>query len=128
MIWKSKLRHTLKRIITVNNYFVVAEIGVGEGKTASHLLKKCFLKSYVGVDNYLHDRGSQKAIAEKIFNDYDHAGLLICDSVQASQSFDDGSFDLVFIDGDHSYDGCKRDLIAWLPKVRKGGFLVGCEL
>lgn len=32
--------------------------------------------------------------------------------------------DLLFIDGDHSYEGVKRDLEMYLPKLRKGGVLV----
>lgn len=31
----------------------------------------------------------------------------------------------VFIDGDHSYEGCRDDIVAWLPKVRRGGILAG---
>lgn len=31
---------------------------------------------------------------------------------------------LLFIDGDHSYDGVKRDLINYLPKLRPHGILV----
>jgi predicted O-methyltransferase YrrM len=32
--------------------------------------------------------------------------------------------DLLFIDGDHSYDGVMADLHCWLPKLRDGGWLV----
>lgn len=31
--------------------------------------------------------------------------------------------DLVFIDGDHSYEGAKGDIMAWLPNVKTGGIL-----
>lgn len=34
-------------------------------------------------------------------------------------------FDLIYIDADHTYEGCLRDLIDWYPKVKKGGFLLG---
>ena len=34
-------------------------------------------------------------------------------------------FDLVFIDGDHSYRGCKEDIEAWRPLVKEGGWLSG---
>ena len=36
-----------------------------------------------------------------------------------------GSLDLVFLDGDHTYDAVKEDIAAWLPKVRRGGVLAG---
>ena len=35
------------------------------------------------------------------------------------------SLDLVFIDGDHSYDAVVDDIEAWEPKVRPGGVLGG---
>jgi predicted O-methyltransferase YrrM len=31
--------------------------------------------------------------------------------------------DLLFIDGDHSYEGCSGDLRAWMPFVRPGGWV-----
>jgi len=46
-------------------------------------------------------------------------------SVEASQSFEDGSLDFVFIDAAHDYASVKADIAAWLPKVRKGGVLAG---
>ena len=47
------------------------------------------------------------------------------DSVKASEAFSDGSLDFVFLDADHSYKGVKRDIEAWLPKVKPGGLLCG---
>lgn len=32
-----------------------------------------------------------------------------------------GEIDLLFIDGDHSYRGCKADIEAWTPHVKVGG-------
>lgn len=47
------------------------------------------------------------------------------DSTEAAALFDDRSLDFVFIDADHSYEAVKRDLLAWLPKVRPGGIIGG---
>lgn len=48
-----------------------------------------------------------------------------CDSARAAALFAGSSVDLVVIDGDHSYEGCSRDIRAWCPKVRSGGWIGG---
>jgi len=47
------------------------------------------------------------------------------DSIDASKLFADESLDFVFIDACHQYDCVKNDIIAWKPKIRKGGILAG---
>lgn len=49
-------------------------------------------------------------------------------SQQASLEFDDGYADLVYLDGDHSYDAVLADIDCWWPKVRKGGILAGHDI
>lgn len=46
-------------------------------------------------------------------------------SHDAAATMPDASLDFVFIDADHGYDGCKRDLQAWWPKVKAGGLFSG---
>jgi predicted O-methyltransferase YrrM len=50
---------------------------------------------------------------------------LVAPSIEASKSFADETFDLIFIDGNHAYSHAKQDILAWLPKVRFGGILCG---
>jgi predicted O-methyltransferase YrrM len=38
--------------------------------------------------------------------------------------FDDGYFDWIYVDADHSYEGTLRDAKLGAPKIRSGGFLV----
>jgi len=35
-----------------------------------------------------------------------------------------GQLDLLFIDGDHSYEGCARDVLQYVPFVRPGGYFI----
>ena len=44
-------------------------------------------------------------------------------SVAGRAQFADGTFDWVYIDGDHSYDAVTQDILAWLPKITPGGQL-----
>lgn len=46
-------------------------------------------------------------------------------TTKAAEIFPDEFFDLVYLDADHTYEAVKKDLEAWYPKVRKGGFFVG---
>lgn len=43
----------------------------------------------------------------------------------ASDIFKNEFFDWVYIDGNHYYDYVKMDLELYLPKVKKGGYLMG---
>jgi predicted O-methyltransferase YrrM len=46
-------------------------------------------------------------------------------SEEFASQIEDGSLDFVYIDGDHSYESCKKDIETWLPKVKKGGVIAG---
>jgi glucosyl-dolichyl phosphate glucuronosyltransferase len=44
------------------------------------------------------------------------------DSAYAARQLPD-AIDFLFIDGDHCYDGCRADALAWLPKMKRGGIV-----
>ena len=46
-------------------------------------------------------------------------------SIEAAAQFPDGTFDLVYLDGNHGYLDVLEDIKAWAPKVKDGGLLAG---
>lgn len=52
-----------------------------------------------------------------------NVSLIVGDANIIANSFNH-PIDLLFIDGDHSYDGCISDLKSWWPKLSIGGHLV----
>jgi len=54
--------------------------------------------------------------------------LIIENSAKAAELYQDNSVDFVFIDADHSYEAVKKDIIAWMPKIKEGGILAGHDV
>ena len=50
---------------------------------------------------------------------------VVNDSLAAAKQLEAkrGAIDFIFIDGDHSYDACKADIVAWAPFVKRGGVI-----
>ena len=122
-----------------------AEIGVFAGELSAYLLThRPDLTLYLvdswkgdGTD-YIGDSGDFHASLTQDRQDIyhqmaleavrfagDRAKILPYSSKEASTLVTDGSLDFVFIDADHSYEGCKADISLWLPKLKDGGVLSG---
>ena len=54
-----------------------------------------------------------------------HYKLIEMTSDEAVHTYADKSIDFLLIDGDHSYDAVKKDVINWIPKMRPGGLIIG---
>lgn len=116
------------------------EIGVFEGENAKSLrslfpdMHLYLVDPWNLTDDYLKDGGpisQQQAVMDAAFFQVLHdffedtkTQILRLSSFEASQRIE-GPLDLVFIDGDHSYEGVKQDISLWLPKVRSGGIISG---
>jgi hypothetical protein len=125
---------------------VGVEIGIYKGITAEQVLKHRPDLEYHMVDpwnsetadqSYI-DSGAEDAVLpqdemeknyidviSKIMPYEDRVQIYRMKSVTAAGYFENRSVDFVFIDGDHSYDGCKRDIEAWYPKIKPGGWIGG---
>lgn len=143
-----KWQNIQKRISHIKNP-VGAEIGVYRGEMSRRLLD-----NIPGLTLYMIDlwsptayegKGDESASEEMrreyqenadsnmitacvnvdIFGIGKRAIILRDESTNVAKKFNDRFFDFVYIDADHSYEGVKADIIAWLPKVKKSGWLCG---
>lgn len=122
----------------------VAEIGVFRGKTMEFVLRNNklnkIIEEYHAIDPYPENmwkycRLNLSQTPEFTYNNIvnwlrkfkwkDKVKLVRKYSSEASQDYPDGYFDLVFLDGDHSFQGIMTDIVCWEPKVRIGGILCG---
>ena len=122
---------------------VGAEIGVFYGELSERLLrtkpglKLHLVDSWGDYDDTLLESGDFHATMsnasqeracshtrEAMAQFKDRAVIHKAKSQEAAKMID-GLLDFVFIDADHSYEGCKADIEAWAPKVRPGGLLCG---
>lgn len=55
----------------------------------------------------------------------DHINVIVGDSKVVYKKFADGSLNALFLDGDHSHEGFRKDIEYWYPKVKKGGLVSG---
>ena len=46
-------------------------------------------------------------------------------STDIAKTMENNFYDTIFIDGDHSYEGCYEDLNAWYPKLKTNGKFIG---
>ena len=64
------------------------------------------------------------SVIKKFEDDYS-VHIIRKDSLKASEQFPDEYFDWIYLDADHSYEGCSNDLEVWFPKLKKGGVFAG---
>lgn len=84
----------------------------------------------VGVDAFpdaWHHNGTPM---EQMFHNHmqplsGHYETIRAESSEAAAHFADGTVDFVFIDANHTAEFVRRDVLAWLPKVKKGGIIAG---
>ena len=50
--------------------------------------------------------------------------FILGDANEVAKTWDKGELGLIFIDGDHSYEGCKKDIESWLPFLKQGGYML----
>jgi hypothetical protein len=122
----------------------IAEIGVARGQFSRQVRSICKPSLLVLIDPWMEQ------IQDQYFGDTNNVGqteqdrrynevlrtfaskkpgrecrVLRTFSVDAATQFEDGTFDWVFIDGNHSLEACLEDLRVWASKVKADGLICG---
>ena len=120
----------------------IAEIGLWQGRSFCALITECQRRDrrhmLYGVDTFA---GSPNQPAQQIMasaldlmneckrnitaTGYIYWMLITTESVNASSYFIDHSLGCAFIDATHTEAALRDDIMAWLPKIRKGGYIAG---
>jgi len=123
-----------------NKPVVGVEVGSGAGGNAVNILSgwkeitklwcvDCWL-IYQGYTDFIKESDQTQLRNECIIATVFHPRMhIIIDlSVEATKRFKDKSVDFVYIDANHAYKYVKEDILAWTPKVKKGGIIGGHDL
>lgn len=79
---------------------------------------------HAGLDDAVQEEHMRAAI-ERVAFAADRVRVHRKRSLQAADRINYLSRDFVFIDADHSYEGCKADIETWALKVKPGGWIGG---
>jgi len=118
----------------------ICEVGVFKGDMAKVVYSTLQPSSYVMIDLFEGNMGS----GDQDGNNFEYVNLNDCythlvdffkskptvkimkgDGIASLSSFPDETFDMIYLDADHSYEACKRDLGLAYNKVKNRGFIMG---
>lgn len=117
---------------------IICELGVFQGENFELMIKHN-PQVAVAVDAWIddgtasrNDMGFSQETLDKQYSDFvakmsDKPFVQIYRKYtsDAVKYFPDNYFDLVYVDADHTYEGCLFDIKDWYPKVKNGKFLIG---
>ena len=119
---KSNRKYFLDHLIKTNNFTTMAEVGVRDGRTTFHLLDRNPSLTIYGIDlniSLFYNQEVKEKYGDRLVPLQGNSSLLAAEIPNV---------DLVFIDADHSYNGCSKDILAYKDKVKAGGVLSGHDI
>jgi hypothetical protein len=100
---------------------VVAEVGVDKGEFSRYMIDT-LRPSKIHLFDIAPGRVDPANLADAMSSGL--AEFHVGDSSNNLSTFADEHFDLIYIDGDHSYSGVRKDILAAEAKLKSGGLMV----
>jgi hypothetical protein len=134
--------HFLAFLARRNGWTRGAELGLWEGRTIGYLLAAKDDLHMIGVDLWAPQPGNPGPEGYEGWDHGEHerrarkrcamfpgrADNNKASTSDAAHSVPDASLDFVFVDADHSYEGCREDIVTWLPKLKATGWITGHDI
>lgn len=137
--------HMICRLVGTAGEIVGAELGVYEATNAQELLRRIPGLTLYCVDRWqrypreeianpsftnlttkdqrFYNRVYEKAV-QRLSEFGERAIIKKGETREMAAEVPDG-LDFVFVDAGHKYDAVFHDILIWLPKIRKGGWMIG---
>ena len=139
--WAASYYGIVSSVINENEYKNCAEVGIGYGFHARQILDNTEIENICLIDPMIFYPNDMFCVDVKRFGGFEKLVKNIKVHLRkhtdryrwyrvpslsiTNEQIPDGSLDLVFIDGDHSYEAVSKDLEFWWKKIRIGGMMLG---
>lgn len=130
----------IEMLSVVPKHGVYAEIGVFKGEFSDVLCTQLqprqlvLIDLFSGVTNSGDQDGNNMEVIDignvynrlvKVSQRFPALQVKKGDSSSILRTFPDNTFDMIYIDGDHSYEGVRKDIRVSFSKVKPGGWIMG---
>jgi len=130
----------IKNYCNIISFPKILEIGIFKGEFFDYIVSNCNIESIDGVDLFIGysssgDVDGNNPIVYNIEKSYSdllekykgksNINLYKSDSSTFLENKEDNTYDIIYIDGDHSYEGFKKDLLVSFRKIKNGGYIMG---
>ena len=118
----------------------IIEIGIFKAEFLDYIYNNCNPFSLDGIDLFegitcsgnsdgnnviYYDMNKSFIELNEKYKDCSNIKLHKSDSSTFLSNCPDNEYDIIYIDGDHSYNGVKKDLIQSIKKIKNGGYIMG---